>query len=84
MKKLLALMPFATASQAPETGESANIMQRGRQQMIRSHIVLIVVAVLVLAGSQSSHFDNAIHLLILAVTAAKSLTDAWQGNSSTE
>ena len=80
MKKILALMPFATAGRAPETGESADIMPRARQQMFHSHLVLIVVAILVLAGSQNSHFDNATHLLILAVTAAKSLTDAWTGH----
>ena len=80
MKKLLALMPFATAGRAPRTGESADIMNRGRQQMIHSHVVLIVVTSLVLAGSFSSHFDHMTHLPIVAVTGAKALTDAWTGH----
>jgi hypothetical protein len=80
MKKLLALMPFATAGRAPKTGESADIMNRGRQQMIHSHIVLIAVTALVLTGSLSSHFDHITHLLIVAVTGAKAVTDAWTGH----
>jgi len=80
MKKFLALMSFATAGRAPRTGESADIMHRGRQDMIHSHVVLIVVTALVLAGSLNSHFDHATHLLIVAVAGAKALTDAWTGH----
>jgi hypothetical protein len=80
MKRLLSLMQFATAGRAPRTGESADTMPRGRRQMLHSHVVLIVVTALVLAGSFSSHFDHTTHLLIVAVTGAKALTDAWTGH----
>jgi len=80
MKKLLALMPFFAAGREPKTGESADITHRGRQHMIHSHVVLVVVTALVLAGSLNSHFDHATHLLIVAVAGAKALTDAWAGH----
>jgi hypothetical protein len=80
MKKLIAALSFATASQTPNPHTSAHTLSRGRHQIIHSHVVLVAVIALVFTGSLIPHFDHITHLLILAVTGAKTFNDVWTEN----
>ena len=77
MKKLIAALPFFTASQTPNPHTSAHTLSRGRHQIFHSHVVLVAVIALVFTGSLIPHFDHITHLLIFAVTGAKAINDTW-------
>jgi hypothetical protein len=77
MKKLIAALSFATASQTPNLHTSAHTLSRGRHQIFHSHVVLVAVIALVFTGSLIPHFDHITHLLIFAVTGAKTINDSW-------
>ena len=77
MRKLIAALPFFTASQTTNPDTSAHTLSRGRHQIFHSHVVLVAVIALLFTGSLIPHFDQMTHLLIFAVTGAKAINDTW-------
>jgi hypothetical protein len=77
MKTFIELMPYSVAKQSASQNDPAQGLSPERRQMIRSHAVLLAVTLLLLVGNMISHLDHATHVLIWAVTAAKTFNDVW-------
>jgi hypothetical protein len=80
MKTFLELMPYNVASDTSSQNAPSRGFSPERRQMIRSHALLFAVTILLLTGSMISHLDHATHVLIWAVTAAKTFNDVWAKN----